>query len=122
MRSETGEESGQVNDLNQWHRHVFVQHQYKETRLLLLRNSTGEASGPRSEQKRREGFKQWKNCMRLAWVLIELGGYFYTERPQACKTWRVDDTLTRQITDGLSSYCIGDQCFDGLTHPKSGNP
>ena len=39
-------------------------------------------------EKRIEGFKQWRNCIRLAWVQLELGGYFYIEQPQTCMTWR----------------------------------
>ena len=72
--------------------------------------------------KREKGFKQWRNCIRLAWAQLELGGYFYIEQPQTCMTWKLEDTLTRQLLDELSSYCIRDQCFDGLTHPKSGKP
>ena len=73
-------------------------------------------------KKRQLGFKQWRNCIRLAWVQIELGGYFYIEQPQNCTTWKFEDMNTRQLVDRLSSYCISDQCFDGLQHPKSGKP
>ena len=73
-------------------------------------------------EKRKEGFKQWRNCIRQAWVQLELGGYFYIEQPQRCMTWRLEDTMTRQLLDELSSYCIRDQCFDGLKHPRSGKP
>ena len=73
-------------------------------------------------EKRKRGFKQWSSCIRLAWVQLELGGYFYIEQPQSCMTWRLEDTSTRQLVGELSSYCIRDQCFDGLTHPKSGLP
>ena len=27
-------------------------------------------------EKRKGGFKQWSSCIRLAWVQLELGGYF----------------------------------------------
>ena len=73
-------------------------------------------------EKRKRGFKQWLNCIRLAWVQLELGGYFYIEQPQRCMTWRLEDMTTRQLVDELSSYCIRDQCFDGLKHPRSGKP
>ena len=74
------------------------------------------------QRKRKEGLKQWHSCMRLAWVQLELGGYFYIEQPQTCSTWQINDTLTNFIVWESSSYCIRDQCFDGLAHPKSGNP
>ena len=73
-------------------------------------------------EKRKRGFKQWRNCIRLAWVQLELGGYFYIEQPQNCMTWKLEDTLTHQLVDELSSHCIRDQCLNGLAHPKSGLP
>ncbi len=66
--------------------------------------------------------EQWRSCMRLAWVQLELGGYFYIEQPQTCVTWNLKDTLTRQLLDRLSSSCIRDLCFDDLKHPRSGKP
>ena len=56
--------------------------------------------------------------IRLAWVLLELGGYFYIEQPQTCMTWKLEDIYTRELLDGLSSYCVRDQCFDALVHPN----
>ena len=37
-------------------------------------------------------------------------------------SWRLQDSKTRHLLDPLSSYCIRDQCFDGLVHPKTGLP
>ena len=68
----------------------------------------------RLAQKRARGVIQWQNCLRLAWVQLELGGYFYIEQPQTCRTWSLQDTLTRQMLDGFSKSCNRDQCFDGL--------
>ncbi len=73
-------------------------------------------------EKRKKGLIQWRNCIRLAWVQLELGGYFYIEQPQSCMTWRLKDTHTRQLLDNHSTFCIRDQCFDDLKHPKSGLP
>ena len=73
-------------------------------------------------QKRELGFRMWQSCIRLAWLQVELGGSFYIEQPQRCMTWRLQDKKTRYLLDQLSSYCIRDQCFDGLTHPKTGLP
>ena len=70
----------------------------------------------------RNNLKQWHNCIRLAWLQLELGGYFYIEQPQTCYTWKLKDMYTRQLLDNLSSHCIRDQCFDGLVHPDSGKP
>ena len=74
------------------------------------------------KEKRKLGLKQWRNCIRLAWVQLELGGYFYIEQPQTCMTWKIEEPLIRQLVDGLSRHCIRDQCFDGLRHPRSGRP
>ena len=64
----------------------------------------------------------WHNCMRLAWLQLELGGYYYIEQPQKCVTWNLRDTLTRQICGALSSKCVRDQCFDNRKHPRTGRP
>lgn len=37
-------------------------------------------------------------------------------------TWTLDDPITRSLIDDLSTYCIRDQCCDGLTHPRFGFP
>ena len=60
------------------------------------------------KRKREEGLKQWHSSMRLAWVQLELGGYFYIEQPQTCSTWKINDTLTHYILWESSSYCIRD--------------
>ena len=73
-------------------------------------------------EKRKHGFRMWQSCIRLAKIQFELGGTFYIEQPQRCMTWRLEDPKTRELVDELSTYCIRDQCFDGLTHPKSGLP
>ena len=35
-------------------------------------------------------------------------------------SWNLQDQITRQLLDELSTYCIRDQCFDGSAHLKSG--
>ena len=60
-------------------------------------------------EKRRLGFKQWQSCIRLAWVQIELGGYFYIEQPHSRLSWKSPDTSARQLLDELSTSCIRDQ-------------
>ena len=65
---------------------------------------------------------QWRNCIRLAWVQLELGGYFYIEQPQECPAWQSQDTQTRQLLSDLSTSCIRYQCFDGSRHPRTGRP
>ena len=37
-------------------------------------------------------------------------------------SWQLKDQKTRYLLDELSTFCIRDQCFDGLQHPKSGYP
>ena len=37
-------------------------------------------------------------------------------------TWKLEDTLTRQLLGELSSYWVRDQCFDDFVHPRPGNP
>ena len=69
-------------------------------------------------KKRELAFRMWQSCIRLAWLQVELGGTFYIEQPQRCMSWRLQDSKTRYLLDQLSSYCIRDQCFDGLVHPK----
>ena len=74
-------------------------------------------------RKERElAFRQWQSCIRLAWLQVELGGTFYVEQPQRCMSWQLKDQKTRYLLDELSTFCIRDQCFDGLQHPKSGYP
>ena len=73
-------------------------------------------------EKRKHGFRMWQSCIRLAKIQLELGGTFYIEQPQRCMSWTLEDPKTRHLIDDLSTYCIRDQCFDGLTHPKSGLP
>ena len=73
-------------------------------------------------EKRKQGLRQWKNSIRLAWVQLEIGGYFYIEQPQGCMTWRLEDVWTRQLLDELSTSCIRDQCFDGLKTREPGDP
>ena len=73
-------------------------------------------------KKRELAFRMWQSCIRLAWLQVELGGSFYIEQPQRCMSWRLQDSKTRYLLDQLSSYCIRDQCHDGLVHPKSGLP
>ena len=73
-------------------------------------------------KKRELGFRMWQSCIRLAWLQVELGGSFYIEQPQRCMSWRLQDSKTRYLLDQLSSYCIRDQCFDGLVHAKTGLP
>ena len=73
-------------------------------------------------KKREHAFRLWQSCIRLAWRQVELGGTFYIEQPHTCMCWRLQGNKTRYLLDPLSTYCIRDQCFDGLTHPKSGLP
>ena len=73
-------------------------------------------------KKRELAFRMWQSCIRLAWLQVELGGSFYIEQPQRCMSWRLQDSKTRYLLDQLSSYCVRDQCFDGLVHPKAGLP
>ena len=73
-------------------------------------------------QKREQAFRQWQTCIRLAWLQVELGGMFYIEQPQRCMSWNLTDATTRYLLDQLSTYCIRDQCVDGLKHPKTGLP
>ena len=74
------------------------------------------------QQKRELAFRMWQSCIRLAKLQIELGGMVYIEQPQRCMSWSLQDQRTRQLIDELTTYCIRDQCFDALTHPKSGLP
>ncbi len=74
------------------------------------------------EEKRRLALYQWESCIRLASLQHELGGKLYIEQPQTCMTWRLEDDNTRFLVDQLSQFCIRDQCFDGLKHPKTGLP
>ena len=64
----------------------------------------------------------WQSCIELAWLQIELGGTFYIEQPKTCPSWQLEDRNTRYLLDELSSFAIRDQCFDGLTHPRTGLP
>ena len=72
-------------------------------------------------KKRELAFRMWQSCLRLAWLQVELGGTFYIEQPQKCMSWRLQDPMTRLVME-VSLRCIRGQCFDGLTHPKSGLP
>ena len=50
-------------------------------------------------EKRKVSLRQWQNCIKLAWLQIELGGTFYIEQPQTCGTWELKDRSTRQLLD-----------------------
>ena len=92
------------------------------TRLWTIFNQRTPQQKEDLRQHREQAFRQWQTCIRLAWLQVELGGLFYIEQPQSCMSWRLTDAKTRYLLDQLSTYCIRDQCFDGLKHPKNGLP
>ena len=48
---------------------------------------------------------QGRNCIRLAWMKVELGGHFYLERPQRCMDWALTDAWARQLLKQSPTYC-----------------
>ena len=66
------------------------------------RNNANQKTPEQREELRKKmiyAFRMWQSCRRLAGLQVDVGGAIYSDQPQRCMSWRLQDNTTRYLLD-----------------------